>query len=627
MIELALRGREDVELVGAVANGRVALERVLAEQLELLILDLEMPQMDGIELLRELREVSPNTEVIVFSSHSQRGAEQTVEALRLGARDYCSSPSAWTASSRASTTCASSSAGGSRPWGASHARPRRAAPRGLGARLSVHAGARRVGRARGLADRRVDGRPDGAHAAAHRLARAARRARGRGPAPARGLHPALRRAARRGLGAARQGRRARGDRDRGRGLAGPGTAHLRLRRDERGLLCFEHSRGPRIHGCRPAADVLFSSAARSVGDRAVAVVLTGMGTDGCEGARELVAAGGRVFAQDRDSSVVWGMPGAVTRAASSSASSRPTSSRTPWSRSWASSVRRRVDSDGHGPAPERALGAEQLDLRAVMVAEHTGVQLSVGEVGMVEARLLEFMRERGLSLEQVLVEAACNRRGALARELAERLTNAETSFFRDPLLFDELRTWVLPSCSTRPGAGARGFLVCGLLHRAGALQPGDVARDCFPEALAAGRVRLIATDVSRRNLERVRAGCYTRGEINRGLPAAMLVRWFEDEGGCWRIHPRLRELVELRHLSLIDPGPRCRASTCSCCATCCSTAHGPPRARARPRGQAARPDGLMAVGGAEILPIKSAFEAVQRKRWRFYRPTSTATPL
>ncbi|NVB43859.1 hypothetical protein G6O69_39060 [Pseudenhygromyxa sp. WMMC2535] len=73
---------------------------------------------------------------------------------------------------------------------------------------------------------------------------------------------------------------------------------------------------------------------------------------------------------------------------------------------------------GTAPRPSAALGAEQLDLLAVMVAEHTGVQLSVGEVGMVEARLLEFMRERGLSLEQVLVEAACNRRGALARELA-----------------------------------------------------------------------------------------------------------------------------------------------------------------------------------------------------------------
>ncbi|NVB43846.1 hypothetical protein G6O69_38995 [Pseudenhygromyxa sp. WMMC2535] len=182
-----------------------------------------MPQMDGIELLRELREVSPNTEVIVFSSHSQRGAEQTVGgpgARGPGLPAQARAHGQHRAEPRLRARAARPADRG--PGGASHARPRRAAPRGLGARLSFHAGARRVGRARGLADRRVDGRPDGAHSSCSPPCQGARRARGRGPAPARGLHPALRRAARRGLGAARQGRRARGDRDRGRGLAGPG---------------------------------------------------------------------------------------------------------------------------------------------------------------------------------------------------------------------------------------------------------------------------------------------------------------------------------------------------------------------------------------------------------------------
>ncbi|NVB43857.1 protein-glutamate O-methyltransferase CheR [Pseudenhygromyxa sp. WMMC2535] len=284
---------------------------------------------------------------------------------------------------------------------------------------------------------------------------------------------------------------------------------------------------------------------------------------------------------------------------------------------------------GTAPRPSAALGAEQLDLLAVMVAEHTGVQLSVGEVGMVEARLLEFMRERGLSLEQVLVEAACNRRGALARELAERLTNAETSFFRDPLLFDELRTWVLPELLD--AARGREPVVFWCAACSTGQEPYSLAMllaTWFPEALAAGRVRLIATDVSRRNLERVRAGCYTRGEINRGLPAAMLVRWFEDEGGCWRIHPRLRELVELRHLSLIDPWPALPSVDLLLLRNV--LLYWPMDRRELALARAARqlaPYGLMAVGGAEILPIKSAFEAVQRKRWRFYRPTSTATPL
>ena len=94
----------------------------------------------------------------------------------------------------------------------------------------------------------------------------------------------------------------------------PGGVHLGLRRSFGGELRFVHDPGPRIGGLRPAADVLFGAAARLCGAGCVAAVLTGAGSDGCEGARHIVAAGGRVFVQDRESSTVWGMPGSVVRA-------------------------------------------------------------------------------------------------------------------------------------------------------------------------------------------------------------------------------------------------------------------------------------------------------------------------
>ncbi|MCF3932499.1 chemotaxis response regulator protein-glutamate methylesterase [Acuticoccus sp. M5D2P5] len=71
---------------------------------------------------------------------------------------------------------------------------------------------------------------------------------------------------------------------------------------------------PPVNFCRPSADVLFVSAAEIYGRNLLAVILTGMGNDGCEGAKVIAAAGGRVFAQDRESSVVWGMPGAAVGA-------------------------------------------------------------------------------------------------------------------------------------------------------------------------------------------------------------------------------------------------------------------------------------------------------------------------
>jgi two-component system chemotaxis response regulator CheB len=68
------------------------------------------------------------------------------------------------------------------------------------------------------------------------------------------------------------------------------------------------------NSCRPAVDVLFRSAATASGARTLAVILTGMGQDGLDGGRQIVAAGGELVAQDEASSVVWGMPGAVVRA-------------------------------------------------------------------------------------------------------------------------------------------------------------------------------------------------------------------------------------------------------------------------------------------------------------------------
>ena len=92
----------------------------------------------------------------------------------------------------------------------------------------------------------------------------------------------------------------------------PGDAHLRvLRIGETPIIV--HSDAPPENFCKPAVDVLFRSAAQSFGPGALGVVLTGMGSDGLEGSRAIVAAGGAVIAQDEETSVVWGMPGMVAK--------------------------------------------------------------------------------------------------------------------------------------------------------------------------------------------------------------------------------------------------------------------------------------------------------------------------
>jgi two-component system chemotaxis response regulator CheB len=93
----------------------------------------------------------------------------------------------------------------------------------------------------------------------------------------------------------------------------PGGRHLRVTRRD-GVPSVALDDGPQVNFCKPAVDPMFSSAAETWGSWNLALVLTGMGSDGARGAADVVAAGGCVIAQDEDSSVVWGMPGSVAKA-------------------------------------------------------------------------------------------------------------------------------------------------------------------------------------------------------------------------------------------------------------------------------------------------------------------------
>jgi two-component system chemotaxis response regulator CheB len=100
----------------------------------------------------------------------------------------------------------------------------------------------------------------------------------------------------------------------GRIYLAPGDHHLMVELGSSDSLVARLDSGPPVNYCRPAVDPMMQSAARICSGRVLAVMLTGMGQDGLEGCRSLVAKGGAVFAQDEASSVVWGMPGAVSRA-------------------------------------------------------------------------------------------------------------------------------------------------------------------------------------------------------------------------------------------------------------------------------------------------------------------------
>jgi two-component system chemotaxis response regulator CheB len=99
----------------------------------------------------------------------------------------------------------------------------------------------------------------------------------------------------------------------------PGGKHMSVKRRESGTAVIALDDGPLVNFCKPAVDPLFKSAAEVWGSKVLAVVLTGMGSDGLRGAQAIADAGGSILAQDEATSVVWGMPGQVAHAGLASA--------------------------------------------------------------------------------------------------------------------------------------------------------------------------------------------------------------------------------------------------------------------------------------------------------------------
>lgn len=187
--------------------------------------------------------------------------------------------------------------------------------------------------------------------------------------------------------------------------------------------------------------------------------------------------------------------------------------------------------------------------------ELTGIALSPEKDYFVEGRLEAVARARGLSLGDLAQAVRSAPRGALAQEVAEALLIAETSFFRDPGLFEVLRAQVLPELIAARRAERR--LALWSAACATGQEPYSLALllvEHFPE-LDGWDVDILATDLSQQALDYAASAVYTQHEVNRGLPARLLVRHFEREAMTWRLRPAVRRLVRFARVDLLRPLP------------------------------------------------------------------------
>lgn len=304
-----------IEVVGLAANGRIALQKIPQCNPDVVTLDVEMPELDGLATLKELRKSYPKLPVVMFSTLTERGSEATMDALAAGASDYVTKPANV----------------GSVAAGIQRVRDE------LIPKLKALCGVVDVGPAaddRPLTPRPVPRVPrpaagpervnivaigvstGGPNALAELIPQIPRDF----PVPivivqhmppnfTRLLAERLKQKSNIDVKEAAEGDLV----EPGLALVAPGNFHMTIVPDgahRRVVL----NQDPPENSCRPAVDVLFRSVVERYGGTTLGVILTGMGQDGLRGCELVKDAGGQVIAQDEESSVVWGMPGFVAKA-------------------------------------------------------------------------------------------------------------------------------------------------------------------------------------------------------------------------------------------------------------------------------------------------------------------------
>ena len=199
-----------------------------------------------------------------------------------------------------------------------------------------------------------------------------------------------------------------------------------------------------------------------------------------------------------------------------------------------------------------AITHAQFALLADVVRRRSGLALPPNKIELVQSKLAPVAARFGFKKVGAMLAELEDAAEELAAAITEAMTTNETSFFRDPACFDHIRDTILPALKAARAHKRRLRIWCGaaatgqepyslamLLHEAGLLR-GDWKIDLF------------ATDLSSEAVARMREGLYSKYEVERGLPAGYLTRYFGQEGAQWRIADHLRRDLRIHRFNLLD---------------------------------------------------------------------------
>jgi chemotaxis protein methyltransferase CheR len=261
----------------------------------------------------------------------------------------------------------------------------------------------------------------------------------------------------------------------------------------------------------------------------------------------------------------------------------------------------------------------------VLVREQSGLALADGKEYLVAARLAPIVRREGLGSVAELIGQVRRGTTGLRDEVVEAMATNETSFFRDVRPFDFLRDEIIPALvRERPTSGLRIWSAAASTGQE-AFSLAMLLREHFP---GVSPVSILATDLGRDVLAVAEAASFSQLEVNRGLPAALLVRYFRRQGLRWELTEPVRAMVAFRQVNLTRPLPALPAMDVVFLRNVLIYFDEATKVEVLTRvAGAMRPGGYLILGSAETLRnLDDRYERVKTDRTVCYRLRERAEP-
>ncbi len=337
-------------------------------------------------------------------------------------------------------------------------------------------------------------------------------------------------------------------------IVAPGDSHLRVRHRR---VRLDHE--PPIGGLRPRADLTLADLADEFGAGTTAVVLSGVGSDGVDGARAVRDAGGQVLVQDRASCIVDGMPARIRAARLASLTGPPGALAAALEDAWRSDRTRtahrsrrttRTSSDDAGPTRgaitrHARRGPEAATRVFGVLQRREGIDLRSFKAPQLLRNLTAFATQHGWDLD--LLSSELERHPELRQALLDRITINVTGFFRDRARWDDLAELVVPTLGPAPH-----------IWNPGCADGSETCSIAMVVAESGRHPRIWATDVNRSRIRSARRGTYDDLAVSE-LPDGphhldRRARWFARHGDTWTIDPEIRSTIRYDQHDVID-GP------------------------------------------------------------------------